>query len=160
MKRPQIPTVTQETIRTMEDMSFFTHALIFDDLLIVAQRETSCFVLKTTEGLIVIDAIWPSELAFQAIIAGIRAVGREPQQLKKLLLTHGHVDHTGCGRWLVEHYHVETMLSQVTLFWREHPTRPDRPETWKDYEIDVYLQDGDTVTLGDKTIAVYATPGP
>lgn len=160
MKRPETPIITQEAIQAMEDMSFFTHALIFDDLLIVSQRETNCFVLKTAEGLIVIDAIWPSELAFQAIISGIRAVGWEPEQLKKLLLTHGHVDHTGCGRWLVEQYHVETMLSQVdTVFWREHPTKPDRPETWKDYEIDGYLQDGDTVTLGDKTIAVYATPG-
>ena len=40
MKRLNAPIVTGETIRGMEDMSFFTHALIFDDLLIVAQRET------------------------------------------------------------------------------------------------------------------------
>lgn len=160
MKRPNIPIITPETIRAMEDMSWFTHALIFDDLLIVAQRETSCFVLKTTEGLIVIDAIWPSEKAFQAILAAIRAVGWKPEHLKKLLLTHGHADHTGCGRWLVERYHVETFLSREdTVFWREHPIKPDRPDTWKDYEIDHYLQDGDTVTLGDKTIEVFATPG-
>lgn len=160
MKRPNIPIITPETIRAMEDMSWFTHALIFDDLLIVAQRETNCFVLKTTEGLIVIDAIWPSEKAFQAILAAIQAVGWKPEHLKKLLLTHGHADHTGCGRWLVERYQVETMLSREdTVFWREHPIKPNRPETWKDYEIDVYLQEGDTVTLGDKTIAVYATPG-
>lgn len=160
MKRPNIPIITPETIRAMEDMSWFTHALIFDDLLIVAQRETNCFVLKTTEGLIVIDAIWPSEKAFQAILAAIRAVGWKPEHLKKLLLTHGHADHTGCGRWLVERYQVETFLSQIDdIFWREHPIKPDRPETWKDYAIDRYLQDGDTVTLGDKTIVACATPG-
>ena len=45
MKRLNRPLVTQETIKAMEDMSFFTHAMIFDDLLIIAQRETSCFVL-------------------------------------------------------------------------------------------------------------------
>ena len=68
MKRLNKPVVTEETIRAMEDMSFFTHALIFDDLLIVAQKETNCFVLKTTAGLIVIDAIWPKEEAFHAIL--------------------------------------------------------------------------------------------
>ena len=53
MKRLNRPLVTQETIKAMEDMSFFTHAMIFDDLLIIAQRETSCFVLWTTDGLII-----------------------------------------------------------------------------------------------------------
>jgi len=45
------PAFSSETIRAMEDMSFFTHSLIFDDLLIVAQRETKCFVLKTNDRL-------------------------------------------------------------------------------------------------------------
>ena len=160
MMRLNKPAFSNETIRAMEDMSFFTHSLIFDDLLIVAQRETSCFVLKTNDGLMIIDAIWPSKKAFDAIVAAIKDVGWNPDTIKKLLLTHGHVDHTGCGKWFVEQYHVDTYLSKVDdIFWQEHPTKPDRPETWKDYDIDHYLQDGDTVTLGDKTIFVYSTPG-
>lgn len=59
MFRLEKPVITLETIKAMEDMSYFTHALIFDDLLIIAQKETNCFVLKSSEGLIVIDAIWP-----------------------------------------------------------------------------------------------------
>lgn len=160
MNRPNKPTITAETIRAMEDMSFFTHALIFDDLLIVAQKETNCFVLKTADGLIIIDAIWPDERAFHAIIDAINSVGWNPETIKKLILTHGHVDHTGCGKWFVENYHVKTYLSKTDdIFWQEHPAKPNRPETWKDYQIDVYIQDGDTITLGDKTIHVYATPG-
>lgn len=160
MNRLSKPIITKETISAMEDMSFFTHALIFDDLLIVAQRETNCFVLKTIDGLIVIDAIWPSKKAFEAIVGAIIDVGWNPDTIKKLVLTHGHVDHTGCGRWFVEKYHVQTYLSKIDdLFWEEHPAKSDRPETWKDYKIDVYVQDGDTITLGDKTIYVYNTPG-
>ena len=71
MKRLNKPLVTQETIKAMEDMSFFTHAMIFDDLLIIAQRETSCFVLWTTDGLIIIDAIWPASPAFDAIVNAV-----------------------------------------------------------------------------------------
>ena len=154
------PIITKETIRAMEDMSFFTHARIFDDLLIVSQRETNCFVLNTTDGLILIDAIWPDESAFNAIVGAIKNAGWNPEMVRKLILTHGHVDHTGCGKWFVEKYNTKTYLSQIDdIFWQEHPTKPDRPETWKDYKIDVYIQDGDSITLGDKTIYVYGTPG-
>lgn len=160
MSRLDKPVITNETIRAMEDMSWFTHSLIFDDLLIVAQRETNCFVLNTSEGLIIIDAIWPSKEAFNAIIDAVKDVGWNPDTIKKLVLTHGHVDHTGCGKWFVEQHHVDTYLSTVDdVFWREHPTKPDRPETWKDYDINHYLQDGDTIALGDKIICVYSTSG-
>lgn len=160
MKRLNAPIVTAETIRGMEDMSFFTHALIFDDLLIVAQRETNCFVLKSSEGLIVIDAIWPSKSAFDAITAAIRDVGWNPARIRKLVLTHGHVDHTGCGKWIVKQFQARTYLSAADdIFWQEHPAKPDRPETWKDFPIHVHVKDGDTITLGDKTIFVCETPG-
>jgi len=75
MKRLNKPVITKETIKAMEDMSFFTHARIFDDLLIVAQKQTNSFVLKTSDGLIVIDAIWPAKKAFEAIVGAIKDVG-------------------------------------------------------------------------------------
>ena len=43
MNLQKVPTVTKQTFREMEDMSRFTSALIFDDLLIVAQKQTNCF---------------------------------------------------------------------------------------------------------------------
>ena len=160
MTKPNKSTVTKDTICAMEDMTFFTHALIFDDLLIVSNKETNCFVLKSTDGLIVIDAIWPKEEAFNAIIGAIDAVGWNAKMIKKLVLTHGHVDHTGCGKWLVEKYHAKTYLSKIDdIYWETHPAKPNRPETWKDYEINVYIKDGDTIVLGDKTIYAYSTPG-
>lgn len=160
MTRLEKPVITIETIKAMEDMSFFTHALIFDDLLIVAQKETNCFVLQSSQGLIVIDAIWPDERAFRAIEQAIREVGWNPCDIKKLVLTHGHVDHTGCGKWIVNTYHATTYLSKRDdIFWQEEPVKKDRPNTWKDYSIDCYVNNGDTIVLGDKTVFVYATPG-
>ncbi len=154
------PVITKKTIQAMEDMSFFVHAKIFDDLLIVSQKETNCFVLKTNEELIVIDAIWPDKRAFDAIVDSIRAVGWNPAEIKKLILTHGHADHTGCGKWFVETYGVKTYLSRTDdLFWKQSPIKPKRPDTWKDYDIDEYISDGDVITSGDKKIYVYGTPG-
>ena len=121
--RDDRPQITAETFRNMEDMSFFTHARIFDDLLIIAQKETNCFVLRSSEGLIVLDAIWPCQQAFDAIISAVRETGWDPGAIRKLVLTHGHVDHTGCGRWLREAFHAETYLSQrMTDFGRKSPS--------------------------------------
>ena len=90
MNLQQTPVVTEQTFRDMEDMSWFTHALIFDNLLTVAQKQTNCFVLNTADGLAVIDAIWPSRDAFEAIVSAVRDVGWVPD-FRHLLLTHGHV---------------------------------------------------------------------
>lgn len=160
MKRLNKPIVTKETFKNMEDMSWFIHTKIFDDLLIVAQKETNCFVLKTTEGLIVIDAIWPSYRAFNAIIDAVINAGWEPDSIKKLVITHGHKDHTGCGKQFIEKYNVETYLSETDdNFWEINTIKPYCPETGKDFDITVYVKDGDTITLGNKTIYVYDTPG-
>lgn len=82
MNRLNKPVITRETFREMEDMSFFIHAKIFDDLLIIAQKQTNCFVLKTSEGLIVIDAIWPAKEAFEAIVDAIKDAGWNPDTIK------------------------------------------------------------------------------
>lgn len=156
----QKPVITFKTFQNMGDMSWFYHALLFDDLLAVTQRETCCFVLNTADGLAVIDAIWPAREAFEAIIDAIRDVGWKPEDLRHLLLTHGHMDHTGCGRYLVEEYGVQTYLSRIDdQFWAEHPLQPERPETWKDYKISHYLENGDTLRLGGTWINAYLTPG-
>ena len=160
MKLPNKPNMTWDTIKRMEDMTWFTYAQIFDDLLIVAQKETNCFVWKTEKGLVVMDGIWPDKRAYDAIVNAIRDVGWDENEICKYVVTHGHVDHAGCGKWLVENHHATTYLSEIdTEFWEKNPTKPDRPETWKDFEIDEFVREGDTIDCGDKTIYVYDTPG-
>ena len=147
-------------LERMPNSDWFTHAQIFDDLLIVANCSTAAFVLKTTDGLILIDAIYPKEDMYNAIVSAIEDTGWNPADIKKFVITHGHFDHCGCGRWIAEKYHPETYLSKIDDdFWRDEPFFPDRPDTWKDFHIDHYVGDGDTITLGDTTIQVLFTPG-
>ncbi len=159
MKLPQYRNPA-DLIDRMPDTSWFTHAQIFDDVLIVANCSTSCFVLKTTEGLILIDAIYPKVEMYNAIVEAIKDIGWDPNDIKKLVITHGHFDHCGCGKWIVENFHAETYLSKIDdEFWRDVPFFPDRPDTWKDFDIDHYVEDGDEITLGETTIKVLFTPG-
>lgn len=160
MELRKIPILSSEMIKDMEDTNFFVYSQIFDDLLIIAQKETNCFVWKTSDGLVVFDAIWPDKAVYDAIINAIQSVGWNPDNINKLVLTHGHCDHTGCGSWFVEKHGAKTYLSKIDdIFWQEHPTKPNRPDTWKNFDINCYIQDGDTITCRNKDIYVYGTPG-
>lgn len=155
-----VPELTFETIRRMEDMSWFTHAQIFDDLLIVAQKETACYVWKTAEGLVVIDGIWPDRRAFDAITAAIEEAGWAREPVTKFLMTHGHIDHVGCGAWLAERYHARTYLSEADDALRRAAAHEDgRSDSWKEFAIDCFPRDGDRIDCGDKSVLVVATPG-
>ena len=154
------PELTFDTIKRMEDMTWFTHAQIFDDLLIVAQKETSCFVWKTSAGLVVIDGIWPDERVYNQILTAIKEAGWENCPISKFVMTHGHIDHVGCGKWLKDNHDVETILSRSDDELRlSTPSEEDRSDCWKAFSIDHYISDGDTIDCGDKHIKVIATPG-
>ena len=47
----------KENIDGMFDTSWFDSCRIFDDVLLVTNISTSCFVVKTFEGLVLIDSI-------------------------------------------------------------------------------------------------------
>lgn len=154
-----LPELSFDTIRRMEDMSWFTHAQIFDDLLIVAQKETACFVLKTSDGLVVIDGIWPDVRVYNEIHLAISDAGWDNVPITKFLMTHGHIDHVGCGKWLSA-CGIKTYLSEADDALRlSTPHEEGRSDCWKEFPIDCYLNDGDCIPCGDRSIQVIGTPG-
>ncbi len=144
----------------MEDMSWLTHAQIFDDLLIVAQRETACYIWKTAEGLVVIDGIWPDERVYHELLAAITDAGWKDERITKFIMTHGHIDHVGCGKWIKDHQKAKTFLSKADDELRiSTPSEEGRSDCWKEFDIDCHIADGDTIDCGDKRMKVIATPG-
>jgi glyoxylase-like metal-dependent hydrolase (beta-lactamase superfamily II) len=51
------------------------------------------FLLKTDDGLLMIDAGWPNKT--EKIFAAVRESGHNPADIRHLVLTHGHIDHAG-----------------------------------------------------------------
>ena len=155
-----VPDLSFETIKRMEDMTWFTHAQIFDDLLIVSQRETSCYILKTSEGLVVIDGIWPDERVLEEIKSAITDAKWDNERISRFFITHGHIDHVGCGKWLVDNYNVKTYLSEADDELRRAAQHEEgRSDCWKEFDIDFFLHDGDRIDCGDKSILALFTPG-
>lgn len=159
-KMKDIPELSMDTIKRMEDMSWFTHARIFDDLIIVAQKETALYILKTAAGLIVIDGIWPDKRVYEEILRSISEAGWDGEKITMFLMTHGHIDHVGCGKWLKENHRVKTCLSGEDDELRlSAPHEEGRSDSWKEFEIDTALRDGDKIDCGDRGIFALSTPG-
>ena len=155
----ELPILSFDTIARMEDMSWFTDAKIFDDLIIVSQKETCCYIWKTGIGLVIFDAIWPDERAYYSIMDAIEKAGWTSEKIVALFMTHGHIDHVGCGKWLVDHCNLKTYLSSKDDALRlGTPDEPNRSGSWKEFSISRYIKDGDILAFGDKQVHVVATP--
>lgn len=135
---------------------------IFGNLYFVGTEPASTHLIDTGEGLILIDTGYQHSLYL--LINNIWELGFSPYDIKYLVHTHGHIDHIGGTRALVELTGAKTFIG-----------KPDRncangklPLTYaaelnmefrEVFEPDVLLNDGDRITLGNTEILCVATPG-
>ena len=97
------------------------------------------------------------------LVRRVRALRPAPD-IRTILLTHAHLDHAGALTLLQEAWDVPTVMPrdevplfqtlpmQGTMFGMPHLNRPCG-------RIDRFVDDGDTVQLGDTTLRFIATPG-
>ena len=82
-------------------------------------RYVSSYAFGTGEGLVLIDAGWGSEEAWQALTAGLESIGAQIADVRGVLVTHLHFDHLGlagrirqaCGAWIALHPADHAVLS-------------------------------------------------
>jgi metallo-beta-lactamase class B len=131
----------------------------FDNLYFVGANWVSAWVLKTSDGLILIDALNNAAEASQLIEGGMRKLGLDPAQIKYIIVTHGHGDHYGGAQMLADKYGAKVVASAIdwdmmggklefeSAVWDAPPKRG------------ISVVDGQTLTLGDTTMTFYVTPG-
>ncbi len=125
--------------------------------LVLSPLATNCYIIDAgnSEAAVIDPADDGERILAEAQGAGLA--------IKKILLTHGHFDHTGAASFIKEktgapiyiHKADEEMLSdgvKALAFFT-----PDRP--FVTCSPDTLLGDGDTVTQGDVTFRVISTPG-
>jgi glyoxylase-like metal-dependent hydrolase (beta-lactamase superfamily II) len=88
----------------------------------------------------------------------------EEADVRMILLTHGHLDHAGALAWLQEVYDVPTYLPRA-----ERPLFETLPMQGRMFgmphldracgRVDVDVEDGDEVNLGETTLKFLSTPG-
>jgi metallo-beta-lactamase class B len=129
---------------------------IFDNLYYVGIEWVGSFLLVTSDGLILIDSL--HEPYVETGVEHIRQLGFDPADIRYVLGTHGHFDHMGGHA-----YYQKTFGSRVGLTagdWKRAQTDADQPIFGMDVaDVDMVIQDGDTLELGDQTMKFFVTPG-
>jgi metallo-beta-lactamase class B len=125
---------------------------VFDNLYFVGQTEYSAWAVTTSDGIIVMDAIYDYS-AEDEIVNGLTRLGLDPKQIKYVIVSHAHGDHVG-GAKLLQDRGAHIVMSAADWELLERATvnfaKPKR---------DVVATDKQTLTLGDTTLTMYLTPG-
>lgn len=118
------------------------------------------YLLDTTQGLVLVDTGFQESLYM--VMANILKLGFDPLQIKKVLLTHGHDDHTGGAAAIKALTGAEVYISQTDYelidLMRTRLVAPNAPPHHP-FEPDVFLKDGDILDMGNIQIECIATPG-
>jgi metallo-beta-lactamase class B len=140
----------------------------FDDLGYVGNDFVGVWVLRTRAGLILFDSGESTAEVQAHLLPGLKQLGLDPAAIRFVVVTHGHWDHYGGAKYLQQTYGARVAMSAEDwdLIERLPPgsierapmfgaDRSDRPTPRRD----MVIHDGDKLTLGDKTVLLYVTPG-
>lgn len=155
--------VLPKTVRALDAMGDRETQLmapfkIFDNLYYIGIKSVSCYLLVTTDGLILLDALFADYPADAA--SNIKSLGFDPREIKYVLGTHGHFDHVGGFNYFQENYGAR--LGMTAADWQRAAVDADNkvfPFSMVVPPPDLVLADGDTLTLGEQEIRFYVTPG-
>ena len=94
---------------------------------VVPMGMANAFLIEGNDGLTLIDAGFPGKEA--AVFQAIRGLDRSTDQLKHLVLTHGHPDHIGSAAAIVRETSAKTYMHALDIPLAESggPFRPMRP---------------------------------
>jgi len=127
---------------------------VFDNLYYVGVGYVGSWLITTNQGLILIDTL---EGAYKEHpLEGIRKLGFDPRDIKYVILTHYHLDHTAGAARIQELPGVRLAMGEAD--W-DALTRAPNPNNERLPRRDVALKDGDKITVGSTTITLHVLGG-
>src|SRR5688572_6480652 len=125
---------------------------VFDNLYFVGQTEYSAWAITTSQGIILLDAIYDYSVEAE-VDEGLRKLGLNPADIKYVIVSHGHLDHAGGAKHLQEKFGARLIMSAA-----DYDLLDQQNPSWKP-KRDMVATDGMKLTLGDFTMTLYLTPG-
>ena len=130
-------------------------ARVFDNLYFVGGRVHSSWALTTSEGIIIIDTIYPYN-SEELIVDGLRRLGLDPEDIRYVIISHAHGDHIGGAQMLQERYGAQVVMGGPD--WDLVERYPNRYRSMAPRR-DIVATDGMEISLGDVTVTLWETPG-
>ncbi|MBQ6875808.1 MAG: MBL fold metallo-hydrolase [Lachnospiraceae bacterium] len=112
----------------------------------VGTFQASSHLIDTGDGLILIDTGYLD--SFFLVIHSIHALGFDPKDVKYIINTHWHYDHTEATAAMTALCGAKTLIG-----------RDDYDKALRYFTPDICVKDGDTLSLGNTTITFMETPG-
>jgi metallo-beta-lactamase class B len=131
-------------------------AQVFDNLYLLGMRTVTAWALETSDGIILFDAMFHYNVE-ETVVGSMRQLGLDPAQIRYVIVTHAHNDHFGGARHLQETYGARIVMGAPD--WQHMRTWPQLGTPAPLPIDDIAAADGDTITLGDTTVRLVATPG-
>ena len=119
---------------------------VFGNTYFVGTYQASCHLIDTGDGLIMIDPGYTNTAYL--VIDSIYQLGFKPQDIKYIINTHWHGDHTEATAAFADLSGAKTLLG-----------RDDLEKAKPYFTPDVLVDDGDMLSLGNITIHFIHTPG-
>lgn len=134
---------------------------IIDNIYYVGPLGLSAFLITTDEGHILIDGALPTSPP--EILSNIRELGFDPKDVKYLLNSHAHFDHSGglaelkreTGAQMVAHKGDVSALEGGFYLGSERLAQWQTPPV----TVDIEIEDGYVLELGDTKLVAHHTPG-
>jgi len=137
---------------------------VFDNLYAIGRTSTVIWALTTPAGILLIDAGYPDQVE-SVLLPGLQAVGLDPNDVKYVLLAHGHADHFG-GAAYFQQRGARVALSAADWDLIEHPPAPPAGAPAPPAAAglppprrDVVVADGQTIEFGGLKITAALIPG-
>ena len=119
---------------------------IIGNVYFVGTFQASCHLIDTGAGLILIDPGYSNTLYL--VIRSIYELGFNPKDIKYIVHTHRHRDHTEATKAMVDLSGAKTLIG-----------RKDAQKVRQFFTPDILLNDGDVLSLGNTEISFMETPG-
>jgi len=130
---------------------------LFDNLYYVGNDLVSAYLLTTGDGLILIDALYGNYT--KDILQSLHTLGFDPRQVKYILCTHGHYDHYEGADTLQRLTHARIGMTGPDWLMAEGKVQNEYVSHRVHLKRDLVIGDGDSLTLGNMTMAFFVTPG-
>jgi metallo-beta-lactamase class B len=137
---------------------------VFDNLYALGRTSTVVWALTTPDGILLIDAGYPDQLE-SVLLPQMRAAGLNPDQVRYVLIAHGHADHFG-GASYFQQRGARVALSAADWSLIENPPPPPggAPPAPASTGLppprrDVVVMDGEPISFGGIDITPVLIPG-
>lgn len=131
---------------------------MFDNLYYVGDSWVSAYIIKTSEGLILVDTLAPHFGRW--IPENLKKLGLSATDIKYVLVTHGHSDHVGGAHFFQQTYGSKIVMTQADYeLAAAQASKSAAPSDFVAPAVDIVATDSGELTLGDTTLRLYITPG-